>query len=308
MEESPLIYIDNVTDASKLVLISMLRNRFSRISKNLRIQETNDLGPARVKVGFSILVPEITKAIKISKITISIIDEEYLDRVEKYPELKGAIVEIQQSKNRYYFPIIYSKTNWLRAEWLEKSKLYPSNGSFSNKTIENQDEIINDLFIQIEIINQQLKGKNFSDGNIKPKMSFGGKKPIVEMNGDADVFISHANIDSDFAKLLCYELYFRGINSWLDKDKLKIGNNWQKEIDEGIEKSKAIIVVLSPESQSSQYVTYEWSYASGLRKKIFTIMLRQTQIHPKLDKLQYSDFTNFHNRDYDELVSAINKI
>ena len=62
---------------------------------------------------------------------------------------------------------------------------------------------------------------------------------------------------------------------------------------------------MSPEASKSEYVTYEWAYASGLRKTIFPILLTKTQIHPKLELLQYLDFTNHRIRPYTDLYSKL---
>jgi hypothetical protein len=94
----------------------------------------------------------------------------------------------------------------------------------------------------------------------------------------------------------------------MDNERLTIGQDWREEIDSGISKSKAIIVIMSPEARKSEYVTYEWAYAWGKGIKIFPIMLNQTSLHPRLESLQYMDFTNRVTRPYDELVERVKEI
>jgi len=65
---------------------------------------------------------------------------------------------------------------------------------------------------------------------------------------------------------------------------------------------------MTPEARKSEYVTYEWSFAWGKGKKIFPIMLKQTQLHPRLESLQYLDFTNRTTRPWDKLVDSIKQI
>ena len=43
----------------------------------------------------------------------------------------------------------------------------------------------------------------------------------------------------------------------------------------------------------------------GKGKKIFPLMLNQTQLHPRLESLQYLDFTNRTNRPWDKLLAAL---
>ena len=43
----------------------------------------------------------------------------------------------------------------------------------------------------------------------------------------------------------------------------------------------------------------------GKGEKVFPIMLKQTQLHPRLESLQYLDFTNRAARPWDELINSI---
>ena len=55
------------------------------------------------------------------------------------------------------------------------------------------------------------------------------------------------------------------------------------------------MIILTPASLASQWVTYEWAYASFLGKVILPIKLvkfADERIHDKLRVLQYQDFTD----------------
>lgn len=119
------------------------------------------------------------------------------------------------------------------------------------------------------------------------------------------IFISHSHSDADFAELLKLHLEKQGIKCWMDSERLKIGQDWREEIDSGISNSKAVIAIMSPEARKSEYVTYEWAYAWGKGIKIFPLMLIQTPLHPRLESLQYLDFTNRVTRPYEELIHRI---
>ena len=45
---------------------------------------------------------------------------------------------------------------------------------------------------------------------------------------------------------------------------LRPGSDWRQEIDRAIRDSFVLIVVVSPDSKASEYVTYEWAFALGL--------------------------------------------
>jgi len=81
------------------------------------------------------------------------------------------------------------------------------------------------------------------------------KKPIV--------FISYSTDDSVFADLVKLKLNAANIDVWMDQDKLNPGEEWRNEIDLGIDNADALILIITPESCNSSYVTYEWAYAIG---------------------------------------------
>jgi HEAT repeat protein len=104
------------------------------------------------------------------------------------------------------------------------------------------------------------------------------------------IFISYNQEDADFAALLMVELEKNGFETWLDKQRLRAGADWSEEIDDGILTAAAVVLVLSPSSTASQYVTYEWSCAIGAGIRVVPLLRRQTEIHPRLRRLQYLDF------------------
>ena len=100
------------------------------------------------------------------------------------------------------------------------------------------------------------------------------------------VFVSYAHVAGGFVTQLLKELNDEDFEVWTDK---LIGGaeDWVQAIDDAIKKCFAVIVIMTPASMSSQYVTYEWSIAMGLGLKILPIMLEQCERHPKLEKIQY---------------------
>lgn len=46
----------------------------------------------------------------------------------------------------------------------------------------------------------------------------------------------------------------------------------------------------------------------GKGKKIYPVMLKQTQLHPRLESLQYLDFTNRTTRQYGKLIESIKEL
>lgn len=122
------------------------------------------------------------------------------------------------------------------------------------------------------------------------------------------VFISYASADADFADLVKMKLNAADIKAWMDQEQLNAGEEWRGEIDLGIIDSDVIIVILTPESCNSPYVTYEWAFAIGRAKKVIPLLYKKAQIHPRIDGLQYLDFTVQKNKPWDQLLTRVTKL
>ena len=106
------------------------------------------------------------------------------------------------------------------------------------------------------------------------------------------VFISYASRDAIFADLAKMKLQAAGIQVWLDQGALRAGAEWRRAIDEGISSANVVLVVVTPQSCKSPYVTYEWAFALGRGIKVIPVMLEGNtdDLHPRLVVLQYLDF------------------
>ncbi len=121
----------------------------------------------------------------------------------------------------------------------------------------------------------------------------------------AQVFISYASKDAIFADLTKMKLKEAGIRVWLDHGNLRGGDEWRDAIDQGIATSDVMLVVLTPSSCESSYVTYEWGFALGMRKKVIPILLEDANIHPRLEVLQYLDFRDPRSGPWNDLAKEI---
>src|SRR2546428_9488081 len=101
------------------------------------------------------------------------------------------------------------------------------------------------------------------------------------------VFISYQHNDGDFAENLISRIEKVGLETWVDNDHLQAGEDWRTEIDQAIKDAFALIVIMTPEARSSEYVTYEWAFAWGAGVKVIPILYKETKLHPRLEALQY---------------------
>ncbi len=122
------------------------------------------------------------------------------------------------------------------------------------------------------------------------------------------VFISYCRRDHFFAELARLKLAEAKIPVWVDKTNLRAGDDWRKEIDRGISDSFVVVVALSADSVNSPFVTYEWASAIGKDKPIVPVILNDCERHPRLEPIQYVDFSNAAYQPWQQLIDRITEI
>jgi len=121
----------------------------------------------------------------------------------------------------------------------------------------------------------------------------------------AQVFMSYASKDAIFADLARMKLEGAGINVWIDDSSLRAGQEWRNAIDEGISSADVLLVMVTPQSCQSLYVTYEWAFALGRGIKVIPLLLEDCEIHPRLAVVQYLDFRNQRTGPWQKLTKEI---
>ncbi len=93
----------------------------------------------------------------------------------------------------------------------------------------------------------------------------------------------------------------------MDFEILDAGDDWRERLDQALRESQAVVVIMTPQSAASAYVTYEWSFALGAGVRVIPLEYRSTQSHPRLEVLQRLDFTNKATRPWDTLLGEVAK-
>ena len=121
------------------------------------------------------------------------------------------------------------------------------------------------------------------------------------------VFISYASTDRDFAEKLGSDLRRAGHQVWLDDSDVRVGEPIISAIEKGIQGAEYLILVLSPRSVDSQWVSEEWHAAyweqiqSG-RIKLLPVLIQDCEIPRFLSNKRYADFRTDYNAGFFELV------
>ena len=114
------------------------------------------------------------------------------------------------------------------------------------------------------------------------------------------VFLSHSSKDKDFVRKLAADLRRNGHYAWVDEAEIKLGDSLIEKIEEGIENTDYLGVILSSHSIASKWVTREVRIALtqeiyGKRLKVFPILLEKVKIPAFLLDKKYADFTSEEN-------------
>ncbi|MBE2268943.1 MAG: TIR domain-containing protein [Anaerolinea sp.] len=111
----------------------------------------------------------------------------------------------------------------------------------------------------------------------------------------ANIFISYSRKDEAFARRLATALSLLGADVWIDLEDIPVGVKWSTAIQQGLNESEVMIVIISPDSMASTNVEDEWQYYLDQRKVVVPVLLRPANIHFQLNRFQW---INFNNRDF----------
>jgi hypothetical protein len=123
--------------------------------------------------------------------------------------------------------------------------------------------------------------------------------------GPETTFFSYARSDSDFVLKLARDLRKAGADVWLDQLDIEAGNRWDLSVGEALKDSKKMLVILSPDSVSSNNVMDEVSFALEAGKTVIPILFKACDIPFRLRRVQHADFTINYDEALKNLLQAL---
>lgn len=124
------------------------------------------------------------------------------------------------------------------------------------------------------------------------------------------VFLSHTSTDKPFVKRLASDLRARSIDVWYDDWEMRVGDSLAERIQEGIQESGFLAVVLSPRSVQSGWVRRELNAALAeelQRKGVFVlpILFEDCEIPLFLRDKLYADFRYQYSDGFDAILRTV---
>jgi|GEM_PF-7006643 len=98
-----------------------------------------------------------------------------------------------------------------------------------------------------------------------------------------DVFISHSSKDNQVAAAIVHHLESLGIRCFLAKDKIPAGANWPGQLTTAIRSSKALVLIVSEDSNKSDPVLKEINLASSSGLHIVQFKVAKVALNPDLE-------------------------
>ncbi len=116
------------------------------------------------------------------------------------------------------------------------------------------------------------------------------------------VFLCHSSHDKDFVRRIATNLVDEGCRVWFDAWEIRVGDNIVYKINDGLQDSGFLAVVLSRAAMESEWVKKEWTSkfmmaAEERNATVLPILLEDCEIPPLLRPLKFADFRNPENYD-----------
>ena len=88
------------------------------------------------------------------------------------------------------------------------------------------------------------------------------------------IYISYDPADEAFALQLAEDLRAYGARTWIDVRDARPGRHWERSIEQALNESGMMVVVLSPEALASEHVAMEWQlYLEAYRPVIPVVVV-----------------------------------
>lgn len=173
----------------------------------------------------------------------------------------------------------------------------PEGGAFSLALCaglrDNAADRDGDGLVSIDELHEYVKRKLKQAGYdwTPQKWSWNVLDPIFMTAVPRHVFLSYAREDVNEIERLAGALQKEGLTVWLDKTGVKSGN-WKERVTSGLNRARALVVLLSPAALSSDAVRKELAFADNKNVPIIPVQLTGT------GALTFPDWFTF---GYDEL-------
>jgi hypothetical protein len=123
-----------------------------------------------------------------------------------------------------------------------------------------------------------------------------------------DILLSYAHRDSEIASKIAERLQQAGIDTELNRTELQPGDSWYTSLEQALKDTDGVLLLLSPASLNSAWVTREYQYALSQEKPLYIALvgaLPTEDIPYALRTFQYVDLTRDFETNLNKLIESI---
>jgi hypothetical protein len=126
----------------------------------------------------------------------------------------------------------------------------------------------------------------------------------------ARIFLSYSAKDRDFVQRLALDLTQRGFRVWLDSWHMGIGEHLTQSVRQGVNSSAFLVVVLSPHTSKSKWVSDELDWATARereqgRKILLPVRIGGGKVPKQIRDRIFADFTDSYSDALRKLESRL---
>jgi small GTP-binding protein len=124
-----------------------------------------------------------------------------------------------------------------------------------------------------------------------------------------DVFLSHSSKDKPAVRDLARRLKDDGLRVWLDEWEIRPGDMIGLKIEQGLQQSRTLVLVMSANAFASDWVTLERHTAlfrdpTNAQRRFIPLLLEDTEINDTLKQYAYVDWRQQSDEQYERLKAA----
>ncbi|MBC7570449.1 MAG: caspase family protein [Spirosoma sp.] len=168
----------------------------------------------------------------------------------------------------------------------------------------NRDGIItfSELF---EYIIEQIK-LNTTYSSTPKKWEWNVDKDIYLFSSPRPVFISYQRKQKELVKRISKTLQKEDISTFVDQEKIRIGDNWRELLEKSIKNSRVFLYVMDNDILFSDVANWELETAHNFNVPILPIMVEEIKVHAMFEKI-YGHYNRlvFDNEDFDNSMQII---
>ena len=191
----------------------------------------------------------------------------------------------------------------------------PSGGVFSNLLVKgfksdfidaNRDGRItfSELF---DYIIEEIKSDEFLNSNTPKKWEWNIDRNLYFLSSPRPVFISYRRKQAEFVTRLSKVLNDQDIPTFVDQEKLRVGDHWMDELERSIINARAFLFILDGAILNSKVSAQEIAIAHSHNVPIFIIqVVKRVKVHAMFEA-EYGKYhrLTFNHDKFDDMVSTI---